>query len=95
MAVDDRYSVEEDDPLRDSASRGVLANDSDPDGDPLEARVLTGPSHGTLLRWNPDGSFWYRCTDDDDFEGTDSFTYEVSDDRGGTATATVFIRVED
>ena len=93
MAVDDRYSVEEDDPLRDSASRGVLANDSDPDGDSLTAILVTGPSHGTLTL-NPDGSFRYRSTGDD-FEGTDSFTYRVSDGNGGTDTATVYIRIED
>ena len=91
MAVDDRYSVEEDDPLRDSASRGVLANDSDPDGDPLTAILVTRPSRGSLIL-NQDGSFTYRPDDD---EGTVSFTYEVRDGNGGTATATVYIRVED
>ncbi len=91
MAVDDRYSVEEDDPLRDSASRGVLANDSDPDGDSLTAILVTGPSRGTLTL-NSDGSFTYRPWDDD--EGTVSFTYQASDGKGGTDTATVTIIVE-
>ena len=30
------------------AAPGVLKNDSDADGDPLTARLVTGPSHGTL-----------------------------------------------
>ncbi len=92
MAVDDRYSVEEDDTLRVSAYKGVLANDSDPDGDSLTAWLVTGPSRGTLSL-NQDGSFTYWPRDD--FEGTVSFTYEARDGQGGTATATVFIRVED
>ncbi len=94
MAVDDRYSVEEDDPLRDSASRGVLANDSDPDGDSLTAWVVTGPSRGRL-RLNQDGSFRYVPPDDDDFEGTVYFTYKAKDTNGNTATATVEIEIED
>ena len=30
------------------AAPGVLGNDSDPDGDPLTAVLVTGPSHGSL-----------------------------------------------
>jgi len=92
VAVDDRYSVEEDDTLRVSAYKGVLANDSDPDGDQLTATKLTNPSRGRLT-FNSDGSF--RYSPPDDFEGTVSFTYQVSDGNGGTATATVIIEIED
>ena len=92
MAVDDRYSVEEDNPLRDSASRGVLANDSDPDGDSLTAILVTGPSRGRL-RLNQDGSFTYWPSDD--FEGKVYFTYKAIDGNGGTDTATVVIEIDD
>jgi len=37
---------------------GVLSNDTDPNGDPLTANLVSGPSHGTLTL-NPDGSLTY------------------------------------
>ena len=40
------------------AAPGVLGNDTDPDGDPLTAVLVTGPSHGSLTL-NADGSFTY------------------------------------
>jgi VCBS repeat-containing protein len=62
-----------------SGFRGVvLANDFDPDGDPLTATVAPGgaPFDGTLTL-NPDGSFTY--TPSAHFAGTDTFTYLASD----------------
>ena len=50
---------------------GVLANDADPDGDPLTATQVSGPSDGSLI-WGGDGSFTY--TPDPGFVGIDSFT---------------------
>ncbi|MGQ0844337.1 MAG: Ig-like domain-containing protein [Sporichthyaceae bacterium] len=69
---------------------GVLGNDSDPDGDPLTATLVTGPGNGTVTL-NPDGSFTY--TPDVNFNGTDTFTYTANDGNGGTTTATVTITV--
>jgi RHS repeat-associated protein len=54
-------------------SPGVLANDTDANGDSLAASLVAGPSHGTL-NFNSDGSFTY--TPNAGFFGTDSFTYE-------------------
>ncbi len=68
----------------------VLANDSDPDGDSLKASIATGPAHGALIA-NPDGTFTY--TPEADFNGTDSFTYSVSDGKGGSDTASVTVTV--
>ena len=49
----DAYATNEDTPLTVSAP-GVLANDTDVDGDALSAVLVTGPAHGTLSlqrRW--------------------------------------------
>ena len=88
-AEDDNYSATRGVPLTVSAGDGVLANDSDPDGDSMTAAVVDGPDRGTLT-FNPDGSFVY--TPSADFFGSDSFTYQVT--AGGvTDTATVTIIV--
>jgi hypothetical protein len=55
VAAADAYTAEANTPLT-VAAPGVLANDSDPDGDPLSARPVSGPEHGTLAL-NADGSF--------------------------------------
>jgi len=49
----------------------VLANDTDADGDPLTAVLVTSAMHGTLAL-NADGSFSY--TPAAGFSGADSFT---------------------
>ncbi|WP_370304219.1 cadherin-like domain-containing protein [Pseudooceanicola sp.] len=64
---------------------------SDSDGDPLTFAKATDPSNGSVVV-NSDGSYSY--TPDVDFSGSDSFTYEVSDGRGGTDTGTVSITVD-
>src|SRR3989449_9460409 len=53
-ANDDIYTPPEDTQLTVSAP-GVLANDTDADGDALTAVLVSGPSHGTLTL-NADGS---------------------------------------
>src|SRR2546426_7965876 len=72
---DDSYTTPEDIELTVSPP-GVLANDSDVDGDILSAVLVRGPSHGTLTL-NGDGSLVYMPALN--FNGTDSFTYKASD----------------
>ncbi len=55
-------------------------DDTDADGDPLTASLVTGPAHGDVTL-NADGSFTY--TPDANYHGTDTFTYNVSDETGG------------
>ena len=69
---------------------GVLSNDIDADGDALNAELVTNASNGTV-QLNSDGSFTY--TPIADFNGTDSFTYQVSDGLGTSNEATVTITV--
>ncbi|WP_447971265.1 LamG-like jellyroll fold domain-containing protein [Nitrospira sp. M1] len=85
------YPVSEDGTLTVNASAGVLRNDSDPDGDGLTVSLLAGPSNAAAFTLNADGSFTY--TPVADFNGTDTFTYQVSDGNGGTDTATATILV--
>jgi hypothetical protein len=85
IAQDDSAITDEGDPI----TILTLLNDSDPDGDPLVIESLTNPDHGVAevigneLIYTPDLGF----------DGVDTFTYTVSDGRGGTDTATVFVAV--
>lgn len=90
-AADDSYNVAHDQPYNQPAP-GVLANDSDPNGDPLTAVLATGPTHGTLAL-NADGSFTY--TPNAAYTGSDSFTYTASDGSLTSNTATVSLTVPD
>ena len=93
VAVNDAFATDEDTPY--TATPGmndVLLNDTDLDGDTLTVKTtpVSGPSNGTLVL-NGDGTFTY--TPNANFNGSDSFVYEVSDGNGGTAQATVNITV--
>jgi hypothetical protein len=89
VAVDDAYSVEENTTLN-VAAPGVLANDSDADGDPLTAALVDDVSNGSLTL-NADGSFSY--TPALDYNGSDSFTYKANDGTDDSNIATVSITV--
>ncbi len=94
---DDSYSVPEDGILKVPTSLGLLANDSDPDGDGLQiAWTWQGfnpalPSYGSLAKLDPDGSFIYRP--DANFSGTDSFQYVLTDGKSNIGYGTVRIQV--
>jgi hypothetical protein len=86
VAVNDTYTINEDQLLSRNAGQGVLKNDSDPDGDPITAILKDNPSHGTL-NLNSNGSFTY--TPAQDYNGSDSFTYNAYDGMYKSHTATV------
>jgi YVTN family beta-propeller protein len=69
---------------------GVLGNDSDPDGNPLAAALVTPPTHG-VLTFNSDGAFTY--VPDAHFLGLDTFTYKANDGTLESNIATVTITV--
>ena len=95
-AEDDAYETPEDTELVVTAEDGVMANDSDPDDDPLVVSLVTDVAYGTL-DLNADGSFTYMP--DADFNGEDSFVYELYSLADGTTDpfysdqATVIITV--
>ncbi len=72
------------------AAPGVLANDTDADGNALTSVRVSGPAHGTLAL-NANGSFTYTPTAG--YSGADSFAYKANDGKVSGNTATVAITV--
>ena len=90
VGVADSYSGSHDRTLSVSAGSGVLANDTDADGDTLTASLVGGVSHGSLTL-NSNGSFSYTPTAG--YTGSDSFTYKANDGIGNSGTTTVSLSV--
>ncbi|HEX8616213.1 MAG TPA: Ig-like domain-containing protein, partial [Thermoanaerobaculia bacterium] len=70
---------------------GVLANDGDPNGQPLTALPVSPASRGTVAL-NPDGSFTYTPDDPSSTE-SDAFEYKASNGTKESNTARVSIGV--
>jgi len=88
-ANDDNDTTPEDTPV----TVQVLNNDDDPNNDDLTLCLQAGdgqPSNG-FISVNADGSITYNPNDD--FVGTDSFTYTICDEDGEMDQATVTITV--
>jgi hypothetical protein len=84
VAVNDTASVNEDDPA--GVTFAVLTNDSDVDGDALAiASTDTSAISNGMLTALGGGRFHYLP--DPNFNGTESFSYVVSDGHGSLATA--------
>lgn len=72
-----------------SVAVSVLANDSDPEADPIAVTAVTQGTNGSVtftntgLTYKPNSSF----------VGTDTFAYTISDSLGASATATVSVNV--
>jgi len=90
VAVDDAYTTQEDTPLIRTRNEGVLVNDHDADGDTLEVILVSAPSHGTLKR-NADYSATY--TPEQNYNGSDTFTYKANDGIADSNVATVTITI--
>ncbi len=91
VALDDNAITQEDNPVGGDLS----LNDSDLDGDDLIASgtLVSPPANGTATI-QPDGMWLY--TPDPDFNGNDSFVYEICDDNPVPicATATIFVTID-
>jgi hypothetical protein len=85
VAVDDSAATPEDTAVLVS----VLANDTDPDGDPLSIVNLTQPAHGAAAI---EGAA-IRYTPDVNYSGADSFTYQASDGQAQSSAATVSLTI--
>jgi len=92
VAVNDSFTTVEDT----AVTIAVRANDTDVDGDTLTVTQVNGAAitatttvavNGGVVSLNAAGSLVFTPTAN--FNGTPSFTYTVSDGKGGTSTATV------
>lgn len=69
----------------------VIGNDTDPDGDVIYLTgIASNPAHGTAT-FNSNGTVSY--TPAANYNGSDSFTYQVTDSHGATSTGTVNVTV--
>jgi VCBS repeat-containing protein len=85
VAVADTLTTDEDQ----AATLNVVGNDDDIDGDALNVFTVTQGAHGAVTFAG--GLVTY--TPDQNYHGTDSFTYTVSDGKGGTDIETVQVKV--
>lgn len=87
-AVDDSSTT----PVNTTVTIDVVANDSDPDGDPISVASVQSPTaqNGTTVN-NGNGTVDY--TPPAGFNGTDTFTYQICDDGGLCDSATVGVVV--
>ncbi len=74
--------------LKVSAAKGLLSGITSPDGEPLQAILVTGPRSGKLTL-KPSGAFTYRPAPG--FHGTVTFVYKASDGAASTSRITVVL----
>ncbi|MGE3645080.1 MAG: tandem-95 repeat protein, partial [Beijerinckiaceae bacterium] len=86
VAVDDTAHAVQGQPV----TIDVLANDSDPDGDPIQVVDAHSPQGDVTI--NADGTITF--IPGPAAIGTAEITYTISDGNGGTATATVRLKVD-
>lgn len=92
LANGEVYNLLEDASLSVKPAEGVLANDSDVDGDTFSAILALLPRHGTIV-FNADGSFEY--VPEADFNGTDAFAYYATDGVLQSQIVTVALNIQE
>lgn len=94
VAANDTATVTENTPATITAA-SLIANDSDPDGDPLTITGVSAATNGTVVlntQPNPQNNT-ITFTPTAGYTGPASFSYTISDGRGGTATASASLTV--
>lgn len=86
IAEDDEASTSRDTPVE----IDILANDSDPDGDPLTIANVSDAVNGTLTLTDDDRVLYVP---NEGYIGPDQFSYEIADGTGHSSEATVTIAV--
>ena len=90
LANAESYTTTEDTQLVVASGSGVLANDTDAETDSLRAFLVTQPEHGAVTL-SLEGSFTY--SPNENYFGTDSFTYKAAQGDGTNSAAKVSITV--
>ena len=90
VSQNDIYTVASGEELNVDVDSGILANDTDAEGNRLSATIVDAPDSGNF-NFTSDGSFTYTSLEE--FNGTDSFTYTVSDGTSTSELTTVQINV--
>lgn len=94
VAEDDVYQIQEDQTLNVTSPGitlpGILDNDFDVDLDVLTVSLVDDVAHGSLTL-EPSGAFTY--IPDENYNGTDRFTYLVDDGNGAQDVASVVINI--
>ena len=85
VAVNDSATTDEDTPV----AVDVVANDTDVDGDTRTLQSVGTAAHGSVAVVSGQAQYSPAAN----FNGSDSFTYVVSDGHGGTATGSVNITI--
>ena len=103
-AQDDAYSANEDVLLSVDAANGLLANDSDIDGDSLSVRVAASDSTSALgapITYQTNGAFTYDPTGATALQQLpaggstiDTFSYRIADVHGAESTASLAVTVQ-
>ena len=88
VANDDNFTVDEDSTPR---IFGVVGNDTDANGDSLTIFSVGDPSDGGTVS---SGNTTVTYEPADDFFGTETFTYAITDGNGGFDSATVTVTVD-
>jgi hypothetical protein len=83
VATDASLFTDEDTPSR------IVLEGTDPDGDPLTFSILVGPTSGALSGTPPAVTYAPYTN----FNGGDSFIFQVDDGKGGTDSGTVTVTV--
>jgi len=79
FAIAKQYSTNEDSKLEISASNGLLIGYNDPEGDLVEAVLISQTQYGSIII-SADGRFSYQPNED--FYGRDEFTFALKDQLG-------------
>ncbi|NBX85661.1 MAG: tandem-95 repeat protein, partial [Proteobacteria bacterium] len=85
----DNFSTSQNTPITTTPTQH-LRNDTDPNNDAIRIVSVQGPQNGTVVL-NSDGTITFTPTNG--FTGTGSYSYTITDDKGGTSTAEVFIEI--
>jgi len=88
VAGDDAATTDEDT----AVVLNVIVNDKDADGDAPTVTGVTPPAHGSAA-FDPASPRSIRYTPNANFNGSDTFTYSITDGRGGSDSADVRLTV--